>query len=154
MPELPGWPVTDDELRTLEFSPLDLDFQCLDVALPQGIGCEWKTSSWVPDSPGLYAFAVSNDSNQCVAYVGQTSHLWMVTKGRLPSGLSRPGQRYGRPKYAGDTRQRINVLIRAEVAQGYCVRHWVRTMSQDQLLIEEEALIRRWRLRECGWNRR
>lgn len=65
-----------------------------------------------------------------LCYVGMTSHLWMVTKGRLPRGEgARPGQRYGRPKYAGLTRQRINAAIGEELRMGRRVRHWVRPVA-------------------------
>jgi hypothetical protein len=51
-----------------------------------------------PAGPGLYAFTVEDDRELRVAYVGLTSHLWMVTKGRLPGGQeARGGHRYGRP---------------------------------------------------------
>lgn len=151
---LPGHPVADDELQALGFAPHDLDVHRLDVTLSGGIGCEWTTLGEVPESRGLYAFTVNDDSTQHVAYVGLTTHLWMVTKGRLPrSGGARGGQRYGRPTHAGVTRQRINVLIALEIGKGHRVRHWLRPMPDASLAVEEEALIRRWRLRELGWNR-
>ena len=37
-----------------------------------------------PDAPGAYAFIAEHGNDLRVAYVGQTSHLWTVTKGRLP----------------------------------------------------------------------
>lgn len=87
----------------------------------------------------------------------------MVTKGRLPDGRSRPAQRYGRPKYAGVTRQRINLLAAEQLETGHRLRHWVRPISppesdsaaalKGRLIREEEELILRWRLREVGWNR-
>lgn len=151
---LPGTPVTDDELRALGFVALDLEFAAAPVALQAGVGCLWTTVGDVPDSPGLYAFTVSAGDRQHVTYVGRTGHLWMVTKGVLPrGGGSRPGQRYGRPKYAGVTRQRVNMLIAAERAAGHQVRHWVQPLEEDLLRLEEETLIMRWRLRAAGWNR-
>lgn len=90
-----------------------------------------------------------------------TEDLWMVTKGRLPSGQSRPGQRYGRPLYAGATRQRINGLVREQLLLGKNIRHWVSLLAnpasgreelRSQLLAREEMLIRRWDLRRVGWN--
>ncbi len=82
-----------------------------------------------------------------MVYVGLTTHLWMVTKRRLPrSGGARPGQRYGRPKYAGTTRQRVNVLIADQIALRLRALHWLRPLAEDRLRAEEEALIRRWRL--------
>jgi hypothetical protein len=98
-----------------------------------------------------------------VAYVGLTEHLWMVTKGRLPgSGGARPGQRYGRPKYAGITRKRVNVAIAEQLRSGRTVRHWLRPITEPppsreelwrRLCTEEEILIKRWDLRRTGWNR-
>jgi hypothetical protein len=94
--------------------------------------------------------------------VGLTEELWTVTKGRLPAGGARPGQRYGRPRYAGVTRQRINALIAPHGAAGALVRHWVKPVSAPAadrptlralLLEEEQALIARWALRPDGWNR-
>ncbi|MDP9434772.1 MAG: hypothetical protein M3P93_06075 [Actinomycetota bacterium] len=152
--QLPGTPVSEDELRALGFRPLDLRFASEPVALTGGAGCSWTTKGDVPDSAGLYAFTVSDGVNLRVTYVGLTTHLWMVTKGRLPrSGGARGGQRYGRPKHAGGTRQRVNILIAAERAAGRDVRHWVRPMPEADLAAEEEALITRWRLRRTGWNR-
>ena len=84
----------------------------------------------------------------------------MVTKGRLPDGRARGGQRYGRPKHASVTRERINVLAAEQMRLGRTVRHWVRPLSigdgQDlrvRLHKEEEDLIRLWNLRTVGWNR-
>ena len=150
---LPGHPVTEDELKALGFAPHDIDVHAVDVRLPGGIGCEWATLGDVPDAPGLYAFTVNDHAALHVTYVGLTTHLWMVTKGRLPrSGGARPGQRYGRPTYAGLTRQRVNILVAVELHAGHHVRHWLRTLAIDDLRYEEEALIQRWRLRQVGWN--
>jgi hypothetical protein len=154
MTSLPGHPITHEELASLGFSAHDIVIRATGVLLPHGPGCEWTTLGDVPDSPGLYAFTVDDGVVQHVTYVGLTTHLWMVTKGRLPrSGGARPGQRYGRPKYAGITRQRVNVLIAAELDAGRRVRHWVRPLGPDALRREEERLIQQWRLRELGWNR-
>lgn len=154
MTTLPGHPITDADLASLGFIAHDIVVRATGVVLPGGAGCEWTTLGDVPDSPGLYAFTVDNGAVQHVTYVGLTTHLWMVTKGRLPrSGGARPGQRYGRPKYAGITRQRVNVLIAAQLNAGQRVRHWLRPLDAEQLRREEEALIQRWRLREVGWNR-
>ena len=123
------------------------------MRLADGVGCAWTTVGDVPDSPGLYAFTVSDGSVLRLTYVGLTTHLWMVTKGHLPqSGGARGAQRYGHPKHAGVTRQRVNILIAIEHAAGRQVRHWVRPLAAE-LPAAEETLIRRWRLRETGWNR-
>jgi hypothetical protein len=149
-----GFAVEADELIDLGFSPFELEVRAVGVPVARGIGCEWSTLGAVPDHPGLYAFTTHDDIALRVTYVGRTEHLWMVTKGRLPrSGGARPGQRYGRPRYAGITRQRINILVAAELAAGRHVQHWLRALAEDQLVAEEERLIRRWRLREVGWNR-
>lgn len=151
---LPGTAVTEEELRALGSVPLSLEFTPAPVVLETGKGCLWTTVGDVPDSPGLYAFTVTAGDRQHVTYVERTGHLWTVTKGMLPrGGGSRPGQRYGRPKYAGVTRQRVNILIGAERALGRQVRHWVRPLDEELLRLEEETLIMRWRLRATGWNR-
>ncbi|MGH3190087.1 MAG: hypothetical protein ACRDOL_23040 [Streptosporangiaceae bacterium] len=125
----------------------------LNVPLPSGQGCEWTTIGEVPDAAGLYAFTVEDDQQIRVAYVGLTGHLWMVTKGRLPGGGARPGQRYGRPRHAGATRQRVNILIAEQLRAGRLVRHWVRQLPLAALRAEEERLISGWELRRVGWNR-
>jgi hypothetical protein len=151
---LPGHRVSEHELKSLGFAGHDLIFRRLDVHLPGGIGSEWLTLGEVPDAAGLYAFTVSNELSMCVAYVGQTSHLWMVTQGRRPGARgARGGNHYGRPVYAGTTRQRINVLITKEVAHGRVVKHWLCPMDRHRLAAAEEDLIRRWTLRGVGWNR-
>lgn len=151
---LPGTPVTEAELRTAGFVPLELRFADEPVPLATGVGCSWTTEGDVPDGPGLYAFTVDDGVAQHMAYVGRTSHLWMVTRGLLPrAGGARGGQRYGRPKHAGVTRQRVNMLIASQRMQGRRIRHWVRTLPDLELVAEEEALITRWRLRTTGWNR-
>ena len=154
-PVLPGYPISDRELRALGFSPHDLDVSPIPVPLVGGLGCSWTTLGDVPDGPGLYAFTVGEVALQHVVYVGLTTHLWMVTKGRLPrSGGSRPAQRYGRPKYGGETRQRVNILVAAELAAGRSVRHWLCPTPAESLRAVEEELICKWRLRELGWNLR
>ncbi len=155
MSVLPGHAITDGQLCALGFGPHTLDVERVGIVLPTGMGCEWRTLGDVPESPGVYAFTVEDAEHQSVAYVGSTSHLWMVTKGRLPhSGGSRPGNRYGRPLYAADGRVRINILIAAEIKQGRRVRHWAQPLQASLLRAEEETLILRWRLREHGWNLR
>jgi len=106
---LPGHPVTEAELTELGFIPL-----CLEVKreLPALGYCDWDTMGQVPEGPGHYLFSVEAGSMLSVTYVGLTTHLSMVTKGRLPRGAgARGGQRYGRPTNAGDTRRRINSLV-------------------------------------------
>jgi hypothetical protein len=67
------------------------------------------------------------------------------------------------PVNAGVTRQWINILIARELQLGRRVRHWVRRFRDPpaalddlrfQLLLADEELINRWRLREVGWNLR
>lgn len=109
----PGHPVTEQELRGLGFTPHELRIDRIDVPLVGGTGRNWETDGSVPDLPGLYAFTVIAERDERVTYVGLTTHLPMVTHGsRL--GVSRPGQRHGRPKRAGQTRQRVNVCVTAE----------------------------------------
>ncbi len=96
-----------------------------------------------------------------VFYVGMTSHLWMVAKGQLPGGIARGGQRYGRPKHAGTTRQRVNAEVARLAADGWTFSHWLRAveappdpaMLKSLLRAEESRLITVWDLRVVGWNR-
>jgi len=123
----------------------------------------WNTLGNVPDAPGLYSFIGHQDSLSAprVFYVGMTSHLWMVAKGQLPSGVARGGQRYGRPKHAGSTRQRVNAEVARMSAAGWTFTHWLRPFDAldggatlEALLRAEEArLIHLWDLRAVGWNR-
>jgi hypothetical protein len=158
----PGFTVTSADLRKLGFVPLLLDVRSTKLELPFGTGCEWTTLGDVPKGPGLYAFTAGDDGDLRVMYVGLTEELWMVTKGRLPSGGARPGQRYGRPRYAGVTRQRVNGLIAEQLRAGKLIRHWVRPLGEPpipraamrgRLLELEHELIARWHLRRVGWNR-
>lgn len=158
--EMPGTLVGEIELLELGFFPHDLLLHNVEVVLPDGIGIQWDTIGDVPDSPGIYAFTVGVGGSTHVTYVGLTKHLWMVTKGRLPNGGARGGQRYGRPKHAGVTRKRINLLAAEQVQLGRTVRHWVRPVPiehdedlRPRLRGDEESLIQRWRLRSKGWNR-
>jgi hypothetical protein len=151
---LPGHPVTVEELSAAGFRPLALKVSSLEVDLPTGSGCEWTTVGEVPDAAGLYAFTVEDGDDLRVVYVGLTSHLWMVTKGHLPGCAgARGGQRYGRPRHAGVTRQRVNVLIAEQLRAGRLVRHWVCPVPKAILRNEEERLIAGWNLRRVGWNR-
>lgn len=150
----PGCPVTAASLCQAGFQPLVLRVTSLSVDLAAGRGCEWATIGEVPDSPGLYAFTVEDGEQIRVTYVGLTGNLWMVTKGRLPaSGGARGGQRYGRPRHAGVTRQRINIRIAGQLRAGRVVRHWIRPLPAMRLRAEEERLIITWDLRCVGWNR-
>jgi hypothetical protein len=153
-PAWPGHPVAAADLYQVGFRPLELRVTSLDVDLPTGRGCEWTTVGEVPQVSGLYAFTVEDDQYIRVTYVGLTEHLWMVTKGRLPGGGgARGGQRYGRPRHAGVTRQRVNILIAGQLCAGRVVRHWVRPLPTAVLRAEEERLITSWDLRHVGWNR-
>jgi hypothetical protein len=160
--DLPGHLFTEAQLRAEGFTTLNLEVRRFGIELPAGSGCEWTTTGHVPTGPDLYAFTVEDKVEFRVAYVGLTEELWMVTKGRLPTGGARGGQRYGRPRYAGVTRQRVNTLIAAQLQAGRVVRHWLRPLVDDlpdrsglrhRLLHAEQALILRWDLRRVGWNR-
>lgn len=77
------------------------------------------------------------------------------SKGVLPAGGgSRPGQRYGKPKYSDETRNRINYLVWCEAARGHHLQHWLRPLDVDRMRPAETALIARWNLTRIGWNRR
>lgn len=158
----PGFAVTAADLRALGFVPLLLDVRSTEVELPYGQACEWTTVGDIPKGPGIYAFTSGDDEDLRVMYLGLTEELWMVTKGRLPNGGARPGQRYGRPRYAGVTRQRVNGLIGEQLRAGKLILHWVRPLAEaptdrgalrDRLLEVEQELITRWELRRVGWNR-
>jgi hypothetical protein len=161
--ERPGLPTTEEALRTEGFTPLDFEFREVDLQLSFGSACEWTTKGDVPSGPGLYAFAVEAREELQVLYVGLTEELWMITKGCTPDGKARLGQRYGRPRYAGVTRQRVNALIAQHLRRGRRVRHWIRPLenvlanpTDMRHLLErtEEELISRWKLRQLGWNPR
>jgi len=97
------------------------------LTLPSGVGCEWDTLGEVPKAPGLYAFTVDDGMHLNVVYVGMTTHLWMVTRGKLPDGGGARGpQRYGRHKCAGPTRKRVNEAIGEQLRLGRTICHWLR----------------------------
>lgn len=160
--ELPlGRAVDPAVLAERGFLPLDLRLEET-VEVGGGAATNWDTLGEVPDAPGLYAFTLERPGEQVVhvVYVGMTEHLWMVTKGTLPGGRARGGQRYGRPRHAGATRQRVNRMITRAVSEGWVPRHWVRPYSASdggtlraRLRDDEAALILRWNLTEDGWNR-
>lgn len=150
-----GTPVSAELLQQLGFTSHPLRFRT--EMGPVGF-CEWDTLGAIPEAAGLYAFVLMHPdwAEQRVTYVGMTSHLWMVTKGALPrGGGARAGNRYGRYRYAGATRARVNALV-AGARRAECeVTHWLsaRAMSSPLELAQlEEDLITRWRLRESGWN--
>lgn len=134
-----------------------------DADVPEGGLIGWDTMGFIPDAPGLYCFVGQrNPSSELrVFYVGITSHLWMVAKGQLPGGIARGGQRYGRPKHAGTTRQRVNAEVARLTANGWCFSHWLRAVEAPSdpaaleavLRAEESRLIAMWDLRVAGWNR-
>lgn len=125
----PGYPITEEELRDVGFTSHELRVDRIEVSLAGGMGRNWETIGVVPDLPGLYAFTVLAGRDERVTYVGLTTHLPMVTDG-IRLGVSRRGQRYGRPKWAGQTRQRVNVCVTGEVMAGNRVRHWVRPVPR------------------------
>ena len=158
-----GTVVPVSELSDLGFIAFDLRFRPEIVPTPLGPGTDWDTVGDPPPGPGLYLFTTedpSQPSSLRVVYVGLTSNLWMVAKGQLPGGNARGGQRYGRPKHAGQTRQRINIEITRARRDGLEVRHWMKPMTipdgEDvglHLRRAEEELIVGWSLRTAGWNR-
>jgi hypothetical protein len=152
---LPGRQTSQAELESLGFSPLSIKPGSF-VTLPNGTGRKWDTEGTIPEAQGHYVFTVEDSNAIWVAYAGMTEHLWMVTKGRLPrNGGSRPGNRYGRPRYARETRRRINIRITEQLACGRRATHWVRpwpNTAPSTLGAEEEVLICRWHLRDVGWN--
>jgi hypothetical protein len=74
----------------------------------------------------------------------------------------RPGQRYGRPRYAGVTRQRVNPLIVTRVTAFELTPALVRRVDappgdgaavRARLLQLEQVVIAQWSLRRVGWSR-
>ena len=161
-PAVAGTPVVRNYLTHLGFVEHRLQLVA-DADVPEGGLIGWDTLGAIPEAPGLYCFVgQKTPSNGLrVFYVGMTSHLWMVTRGQLPGGIARGGQRYGRPKHAGSTRQRVNAEVARLAADGWTCSHWLRAVeaptdpaSLEVLLRSEESrLIARWNLRVVGWNR-
>jgi hypothetical protein len=160
-PVVAGAPVAREYLAQLGFVEHRLE-PIIDADVPEGGLIGWDTVGSVPDAPGLYCFVGQvNPPELRVFYVGMTSHLWMVTKGQLPGGIARGGQRYGRPRHAGTTRQRVNAEVARLAVNGWTFSHWLRAVEAptdpatlDALLRTEEShLISKWDLRVVGWNR-
>lgn len=157
-----GTPVARDDLTRLGFVEHPLE-PVADADVPEGGLIGWNTLGSVPDAPGLYCFVgQKNPLNELrVFYVGMTGHLWMVAKGQLPGGIARGGQRYGRPKHAGATRQRVNAEVARLAADGWTFSHWLRAVEapadpatlEALMRAEESRLIATWNLRVVGWNR-
>ncbi len=154
-----GTVASRDELTSLGFEPHQLQFRNVDSWEPF---CEWDTMGTIPNTAGLSAFVLSPQDRPDelrVTYVGLTDNLWMVTKGRLPDGGSRPAQQYGRHKYAGATRARVNGLVAEARRTGFEVTHWLSRRSiasgeraQVALAVPEQGLISLWDLVRTGWN--
>ena len=161
-PVVAGTPVARDHLTRLGFVEHALEL-VIDADVPEAGLIGWDTLGSIPDAPGLYCFVgQKNPANELrVFYVGMTSHLWMVTKGQLPGGIARGGQRYGRPKHAGTTRQRVNAEVARLTTDGWTFSHWLRAVEtppdpaalEALLRAEESRLIAKWDLRVVGWNR-
>jgi hypothetical protein len=158
-----GTRVVSDDLTRLGF--VEFELKAVPAAdVPEAGLIGWNTLGSVPDAPGLYCFVgrSSSSGEMRVFYVGISSHLWMVTKGQLPGGIARGGQRYGRPKHAGATRQRVNAEVARLAADGWRFSHWLRAVEAPHnpltlealLRAEESRLIELWDLRVVGWNRR
>lgn len=157
-----GAQVSRDDLQQLDFVEHALrHVPSADVPESGLIG--WDTGGEVPRASGLYCFVGEHSApaDLRIFYVGMTTHLWMVTRGQLPGGVARGGQRYGRPRHAGETRRRINAEISRMTANGRTFTHWLRAVQvqdtraniQALLRAEEARLIGIWRLRDVGWNR-
>ncbi len=157
-----GARVTREELSKLGFEEHRLQ-RVPSADVPEAGLIGWNTLGHVGDAPGLYSFVGQQGSLGAlrVFYIGMTSHLWMVAKGQLPGGVARGGQRYGRPKHAGSTRQRVNAEVARMSGAGWTFTHWLRSVDAlhggatlEALLRAEEArLIHLWDLRAVGWNR-
>ena len=161
-PVAEGARVARDDLMRLGFVEHPLRMVA-DADVPEGGMTGWDIVGPIPDAPGLYCFAGQKDPSDGlrVFYVGMTSHLWMVAKGKLPGGIARGGQRYGRPKHAGTTRRRVNAEVARLAAAGWRFSQWLRAVEapadpaalEALLRVEESRLIARWDLRIVGWNR-
>ncbi len=107
----------------------------------------------VPSGPGLYIFTLGRDIVD-IRYCGKSKDLWMIAYGKLWYGAPRGGNRYGRPKTAGDTRQWVNSRLMQHLDDE--PRIWTREMPgamESDLLEVEDALIDRWHTWQLGWNR-
>ena len=160
-PRVPGASVSRSHLAQLGFMEHELEILGPSDALGTGDGLSWNTLGPLPTGPGLYCFVAMEHVSAAprVMYVGLSSQLSAIAAGTDPLG-ARGGQRYGRPKYAGMTRKRINAEVARLVRDGLFVTHWFSMLSvpDDQeprafLHRAEEALILRWNLRVVGWNR-
>lgn len=145
---------TDHELRAEGWEPLEIHW------LPEtyqhhryGTMRAFDVVGQVPSSQGIYLFTLGRGIVD-VRYCGESGHLWMVTRGRRPGTPGRAGNQYGRPKWAGDTRQWVNSRLTQHLDEE--PRTWTRAMpcaSEDELLSAENACIDRWELWRYGWNR-
>jgi hypothetical protein len=150
--------VTNDELHAAGYHRLHLTWRGARFEHPLYDRCrDFDVAADVPQSQGLYLFGLETAAGVDIRYVGMTTHLWMVTRGRLPDGRARGGQRYGRPRHAGPTRQRINAAMTAETERGAVVGLWINPRHEpggtSSLRLEEEKAIERWQLRSHGLNR-
>jgi hypothetical protein len=148
--------VTSKSLRSGGWRPLTVRWRAEAFTHDlYGLCMDFDVLGDVPELPGLYSFVISATDRDRVMYVGRTSHLWMTTKGRLPNGQARGGQRYGRPRHAGITRQRINHELATSRSSGQLVAMWVLpdADSPAALAAHEEAHISGWGVRSHGWNR-
>jgi len=161
-PVVVGTQISRDDLRQLDFAGHALQ-RVPSADVPEAGLIGWDTLGEVPRAPGLYCFVGEHGSpgDLRIFYVGMTTHLWMVTKGQLPGGVARGGQRYGRPKHAGETRRRVNGEVARMTADAWTFTHWLRAVEAPDeraniealLRAEESRLIGIWELRKVGWNR-
>lgn len=152
--------VTDTEaLLGMGYRPLGLRWHQTGYEHPlYGLCLNFDVCDPVPSAPGTYIFTIDRDAMIEVRYVGKTEHLWMVTLGKRPPNQPRGGQRYGRPRHAGDTRQWVSAGLSPQAASGLTVRQWVRPVPSTSdlgavLLKREREDIARWDSRRLGLNR-
>ena len=76
--------LSSDELRVAGYRPLTLRWMGHAHDHPTFGACaNFDVIGDVPSGPGLYAFTIDRGENVEVKYVGMSTHLWMVLKGRV-----------------------------------------------------------------------
>jgi hypothetical protein len=145
---------TDGELRAEGWEPFEIRW--LDSTSNHhryGPMRSFDVVGAVPSGPGLYIFTLGREFVD-IRYCGKSKDLWMVAYGKLWYGTPRGGNRYGRPKTAGDTRQWVNSQLTQHLNQD--ARMWTRAVpgaTESELLEIEDACIDRWCTWQLGWNR-
>ena len=89
---------TEDELRAEGYVPAQVVWRDQTYLHPRfGLMRSFDVIGDVPSTRGVYLFTQGREVVR-VRYCGRTRHFWMVTRGQLPGGVARGGNRYGRPR--------------------------------------------------------